>query len=872
MTVGRATPMFTLVPMLMLCAATACKPSPKKEPPPVPDAGSTDQYVIEIDVDDHGLKALWQAQAPNLKRLINEGTLAYSRVIVPTHSNESNMTLVTGNYPDGHNVPTNSWLDRQNKYQQPFSLAGLGVGNYVFYDQNPLNPAVTHHTESVWSTTHAAGLSNTYVGQLPPWEWGTDMAHFSILDAAVFGITLDGPTIKGILLNSLNYPTDVVSNHVSLDGPPDAGETIEHFTIRDAAEVWNKAVASGTKPPRYMFVWAFIALDDDPTSTYGGDGPQIAAVVDDYDNAIGDLLNAIDNSPYKGQVNIMFTLDHGKVDTTEQVALGTAVEDGEQLAELVANSGSLHHVGPDDYAILNEDGDALIYAKCDGGGTPAGMARQTEISHGLVELIQAGTLQGVDTSRTITWDGYMGTRRLHDYRIESPYQADVIVFPQPGWTLNNVDGTGVPGPFSQTAHPYPYGRHGGFSEDELYVPLIMWGPAFKKGMLVPHPVNHPDVAPTAMKILGQQITTAEGAPINAALVGTETETLADPADMTTARDVMLAISGFDGTPTLTGTAATQAVIIDLAGVSYDAVFNDSVTMPHLQSLHDLAASGVSFDNAHLRNRSWAENEFEMLTGGTPVQDPTGAWLPSADSDPTQNGLPGEGLLQLPLPASGTPANATALTTWRQAGGTPWVQHSLLDAFASVSTAVIGAPDFHLAHISPPASVTITAATADNAASSVSSYLQAHSNALVVVPLGSKLPGDVHSAGSLSAFDALAKAVSDIHTAAPNALLVVTSRGLNDIDDPAADSAGPGTSRHVPLIMVGPNVRAGVISGQPATSADIPATVAFGMGLATHTDFVEGTFIDQGAQTSGAFIVGPSNFAGGHALMRGFSLK
>src|ERR1700729_3817603 len=63
-------------------------------------------HVIEIDIDDHGLAGLWMANAPNLKGLIARGPLAFSRVVVPTHSNQNNMSLRPGQYPDGDNVPS----------------------------------------------------------------------------------------------------------------------------------------------------------------------------------------------------------------------------------------------------------------------------------------------------------------------------------------------------------------------------------------------------------------------------------------------------------------------------------------------------------------------------------------------------------------------------------------------------------------------------------------------------------------------------------------------------------------------------------------------------------------------------------------------
>src|SRR3954447_18864032 len=79
-------------------------------------------HVIEIDIDDHGLAGLWMANAPNLKGLIQNGTLAYSRVVVPTHSNQNNVALLTGQYPDGNNVPANSWLSRAKSFGPPLNL------------------------------------------------------------------------------------------------------------------------------------------------------------------------------------------------------------------------------------------------------------------------------------------------------------------------------------------------------------------------------------------------------------------------------------------------------------------------------------------------------------------------------------------------------------------------------------------------------------------------------------------------------------------------------------------------------------------------------------------------------------------------------
>ena len=77
-------------------------------------------------------------------------------------------------------------------------------------------------------------------------------------------------------------------------------------------------------------------------------------------------------------------------------------------------------------------------------------------------------------------------------RVAGPNEvATSFVFPREDRTLNQVDATNTtPGPFAQHTQ-FPYGRHGGFSVDELYVPLVLAGPAFKQGVLIPHPVEHP---------------------------------------------------------------------------------------------------------------------------------------------------------------------------------------------------------------------------------------------------------------------------------------------------------------------------------------------------------------------------------------------
>ncbi len=451
-------------------------------------------------------------------------------MVVPTHSNQNNIALLTGQYPDGNDVPANDWLSRANGFQSPVSVGGaLTIGDYALYAKNPL----LTRGDSVYRATRRAGGRTAYVGELPPFEAGADEAHLTIVGtqfATPLGLlTVDKPTAENILTGTLGYPQKVADGY-AYDGPPMSGETQTQFTLRDAAD-FVRATSPSHPMPSFMFVWDFLALDDDPTSTYGADGPQLAQIIEQYDAALGQLLAALDDKGLTASTNILFTLDHGKVDTHKQVVLGThggADADG-QLGALVAAQGAALGIDGTSYALLNEDGDAHVYANVPGAGTPAGAAAQADVTHKLLALIQSGAIAGVDTTRTMTADGAMGTRTFKDFRATSPNQADILVFPQPDWTLNQVDATNsAPGPFQEHAQ-FAYGRHGGFSADELYVPLDHGRPGVQAGRAAAPPRPPPRRRarrrwrPWAAAVALQ---TAARGPIHAALAGDPGETIA----------------------------------------------------------------------------------------------------------------------------------------------------------------------------------------------------------------------------------------------------------------------------------------------------------------------------------------------------------
>jgi arylsulfatase A-like enzyme len=833
--------MRTWLPALaLLVALPACGDDTHKTDP--------GPHVIYIDIDDHGLSALWDSNAPTLQKMAREGAFAFSRADLPTHSNHSNITLLTGAWPEVTDVPHNSWLDRANGFREPFRInASLSAGSYIFYDQNPLGSRV----QSIYSAVHAAGKRSMYVGLLPPFEHGADEVHFSIYMSQLLGFLTISKDIAEGVLRTLHYPDDVISQ-IYLDGPPHADETLNQYTLRDAAEIWTQAAKVGNPPPQLMFVWDFIALDNNPTNTDGAAGPAVRQIVEDIDKGLAQLVAAVNTSGYGDRTSYVITLDHGKVDAHNQVVFES------QLANLISSQGAAHGVTIDQVKTLNEDGDVLVYAATPGAGTAAGIAQQRQVAHGLVELIQAGQLMGVDTSRTITWDGYLGTHRFYDIRSTGPNNPDLIVFPQADWTLNDVAGSGTPGPIGR---PSPYGRHGGFSVDELYVPAIFYGPAFKGGVVLPTPINHPDVAPTVAAALGiAPPSDAEGAALVGVLAGDPlgVETMPFPDDPHAARGSVLGAAGFEGSaPHLPGPPAEGAVIIDVSGLSED-------DFPPGSSVAALAQAGVRFTHMHTRFRDWPVTEYQLLTGTYPPF--LTAYVPFAEDDPAQSGPPGWGEFKIP-PAPDFKADPTGYALWHS-GQDRYEDQTIFDAAKTAGlasqTALLGAPDFHLAHIQPTG-LDIT----PQSGITLDQLLRQAPHPLVVLAVD----GGNDAKGAADAAVGTVRQAIEVAGKKDHILVVLTSRGAAAIDAPNADAHGPGSARHVPLVIAGPNVRAGVVSNAPATPGDIAPTVLYALGAtARDPDLAFGVQLDGGLSPmpqSGPLPM-PHGARDGHVLMGAFS--
>src|SRR5262249_37069209 len=155
----------------------------------------------------------------------------------------NNMSLLSGQYPDGTNVPANSWLSRKLGFAPPVALPGLSAGDYLFYDVNPLRA----RGDSLYKVAARTGARPAYFGQRPPFAGTADDVTLTIVGTSLGALTATPALARQLLTDGLRYPAAVVDKY-HFDGPPEGGEDVVHFTIRDAADAIRAAPSPDDVP------------------------------------------------------------------------------------------------------------------------------------------------------------------------------------------------------------------------------------------------------------------------------------------------------------------------------------------------------------------------------------------------------------------------------------------------------------------------------------------------------------------------------------------------------------------------------------------------------------------------------------------------
>ena len=253
-------------------------------------------YLILISIDGFGWDARGRASTPALDGLAERGVVAQSmQPAWPSLTFPNHYAIATGLYPAEHGIVGNNFPseDRDDWY----SLSDRdAVENPAWYDGEP-----------IWVSAEKAGM----------------------VAASYFFVGTEAP-VKGIR-PTYSYLFD---------------DEITPQTRVDQVLEWL-AMPAERRP--HMLTLYFEHVDD-ASHLYGPDAPETAAVIEEIDGYIGQLLDGIDALPIRDEVYVIVVSDHGQaryVDPEAGYVLSDHVDIGDAGVVQGGNYVMLYYDAPD---------------------------------------------------------------------------------------------------------------------------------------------------------------------------------------------------------------------------------------------------------------------------------------------------------------------------------------------------------------------------------------------------------------------------------------------------------------------------------------------------------------------------------------------
>ena len=439
-------------------------------------ADPSNRLIIVLVLDGFRPDMIAADRTPNLYRLKNEGVWgANSHSVFPTVTRVNSSSISSGTTPDAHGIVSNTMyvagvapkpFDTAD-YTNLVKLAGISGGRTL---------AVTTLPEVL----QAAGLSFVAISS------GSDGSAFLLNSMAQSGI--------GMLINS-----DFEGGR-RVAWPDKADQEIRQRFGTQKADVgppsllWTERVARdyvlSEVHPRVMIDWY---TEPDTTQHRTGVGsPESLAVIKGDDEQIGLLLAKLNELGLADKTDIIVTADHGFAMEPDPVDL----------------NGALQATGKaDDIIVASNGASVFLYAKNHDPSVIGAVVAQLQKTDG-VDLIFTTAAQPADgkvkcsPGKEAGWaPGTFSLELIYQCRTERA--ADIIVTFQ--WNSEQTFGfrgsqkiatadkrKGVPG----------RAGHGGLNPWMVQIPLIMWGPDFRKHTVIEAPTANYDIAPTILHLEG----------------------------------------------------------------------------------------------------------------------------------------------------------------------------------------------------------------------------------------------------------------------------------------------------------------------------------------------------------------------------------
>ncbi|MGQ9818405.1 MAG: alkaline phosphatase family protein [Candidatus Kapaibacteriales bacterium] len=252
----------------------------------------SEPYVLLISIDGFRWDYLQRGKTPNLKNFADQGVQALSlRPAFPSSTFPNHYTIITGLYPENHNIIGNRIVDKFRS--QTFSLG----------DTTQVRDALWYVGEAFWETARRNGIITA------SYFW----------PGSEINIEYRRP-------NYFKYYNPLTPYEERIQG------VIQWLQL--------------PKEVRPHFITLYFELLDAIGHRYGPNSKELDSALNLIDNVIGNLLNKLKEINLADSLNIIVISDHGmtEIDTTKIIDISNLIDD-DRIS--VSSEGYIAHLnGP----------------------------------------------------------------------------------------------------------------------------------------------------------------------------------------------------------------------------------------------------------------------------------------------------------------------------------------------------------------------------------------------------------------------------------------------------------------------------------------------------------------------------------------------
>lgn len=456
---------------------------------------------------------------PTIHSLATEGVrFTRHHSVFPTVTRVNSAAMVTGCYPGKHGIPANTAVFADH---DPHSVMAVLQPELDAMAANPNTPVL--FVPTIGEILASAGMTHvSIVGG----SSGNAYVHFPQAASAGRG---------GVIHPEFSLPVDLGKADSDLLGPWPGSSVPGIERIRRVADSACKFVIPEINPD-LLFVW--FPEPDGANHAHGVGSEQSHRGISEADAALNRILEAL--SQQGDNPDVMVISDHGYSTITDMV----------NVSEELRSAGFTVNQG-EGSVLVGDNGGSVLLDFPGAGSSDIESLMRFLISRRWAGAVFSSLKPAQEFGALSVEQGLMNGLRAPHFAVSMAWKD------QSG--SNGFNGIAWNGSLS----PIGAGLHGSASPYEIRNTLIASGPSFKQRSISAMPSGNVDLAPTALRVLGQEVPAhMDGRVLEESLLeGPDSNT------MTIEQDVTFGIP-FSGHPDATRTARNTVRTVTVGSHTY----------------------------------------------------------------------------------------------------------------------------------------------------------------------------------------------------------------------------------------------------------------------------------------------------------------